>query len=463
VCKRWRGVLEMDGLAVSASLVIVNRVLRSIRPERLASLTISCICAPRNVWRELEDCLAAAAPRLRSSFRLTLTRVQPPLVPYNTPACGPALISLLTRHSALLHGVYLELNAQRGLDSLFAWLRQGPDSASRDLLPLFIVRGMDLSQAAVSNAISRLPTLRDHLVELCIVPGRGEGAEGHRISADAVSCLSGLRDLEFNYELSDHTQGVALDANICRLSNLRRLAFTVKYGAEVELVNPEKWLARAPSTCFPSLEVAALYYRPSLSRLLPAFHNVTRLTFNTYCGIETLRDALGALTRLRELRLSDGSLETADQVHAYCSIPFPPLLRTLEMRLVLNYFFDLESDPPAASRIIFPSSAIAHLAALSSLVLDLAGCDLELDPPPYARRLLTHLTVKSREYILGDSCVEGSLRNPLAFLRKCPRLERVELYSAVPQEWSSAANSVIDGTEDVSGLLSRLDIVDSFH
>jgi hypothetical protein len=72
VCKRWRRILEEDGLEFRRhSPEDACRLLRTLAPERLAALTLATSdLGPLVQWRDLDAALAAAAPRLRPSLRL---------------------------------------------------------------------------------------------------------------------------------------------------------------------------------------------------------------------------------------------------------------------------------------------------------------------------------------------------------------------------------------------------------
>jgi hypothetical protein len=194
-------------------------------PERLARLDL--VCQPPDsgwllfnrsqTWRDLDAALFAAAPRLRSSLRMTFGTpegrrrdapegIVPPSADDDSPAEETAaLLTLLTRHAAQIEHIELDLSHGdlRRRDGLAAYLQE---AAARGLLRpsnpfLPALRTLRVYAPSLApGVLSGVPAFAEHLENVYLAT---DGTQGHededdetlRLHGDALAGLRRLRAL----------------------------------------------------------------------------------------------------------------------------------------------------------------------------------------------------------------------------------------------------------------------------
>jgi hypothetical protein len=241
-----------------------------------------------------------------------------------------------------------------------------------------------------------------------------------------LRCPLGLRRLRALTLLVPDMLGheSSINADFVQLSTLTRLDINFIYHTSgFTLEDPEGWLDRPPAALLPHLEEATFLVfslpPPSLARLLPALHHVTRLELVWNRAVEVIAAHLGALSRLLDLSLADNIGGLQPSLGCYVSLPYPPALQRLSLSLFGHRddgIYDENDMPIVTVSPLF----LTRLTALTNLAITHLGLDLRFeaagpDPSPALRLRELHL----------DGTSYHSCRTLAPLLRCCEGLEHM--------------------------------------
>jgi hypothetical protein len=447
VCRRFRTMVQADGFDLSCKFAEVPPLLGKIRLEALVHLNVwkGTLCD----WRDLDAALAAAAPRLRPSFRLSLPALTP-LFPFHQVA---PLIALLNRHAAHIQSLTLDCTGLANPKKLTAWLHDSARAPtgllhpSHAFLPALRSLTLQLPYSTADFPFSEIPPLRDNIESVHTEDMTGGGYGGYydrpppppKLHAGLFSGLTRLRVLDCQSNYPETPSDVVFNANIAGLTQLTKLMLP---DITRPLQDPEGWLRRPRTQLLPLLEEARAPAHKTLIAFLPALHHVTRLELACY-GVpkDQLRPGLAALTRLRHLTIRDNYGGANIE---YYTLPFPTHLEHLSVE-TMGRDPSLKRTPLSDPPFLVPGAALARLTALTSISIGHQGADLAFEEPPAPLPALREV-----RYFIKRPIARWP-RGVLPLLRRCPNL--VELW------FSSAWGEGFEYKEPVRGRAATADVV----